>query len=48
MEQMKILTVNGEQYEVVDAQLRQTMGDVESALDSILEMQNALIGGESV
>ena len=43
---MKILTVNGEQYEVVDAQARVTLGDVETALDSILAIQNELMGGD--
>ncbi len=47
MEEMKILTVNGEQYEVVDDKARKTLGDVETALDGILAIQNALIGGES-
>lgn len=47
MEEMKILTVNGESYEVVDAKARNSLGDVEAALDSILAIQNALLGGES-
>ena len=45
MEQMKILTVNGAQYEVVDEEARKTLGDVDAALDSILAIQNALLGG---
>lgn len=48
MEEMKILTVNDEQYEVVDDKMRQALGAVEEALDSILTIQNTLIGGESV
>ncbi len=47
MEEMKILIVNGEQYEVVDDKARTALGDVETALDSILAIQNALIGGEN-
>ena len=47
MEQMKILTVNGEQYEVVDAEARKSLEDVDEALDSILAIQNELMGGDS-
>ena len=47
MEQMKTLTVNGEHYEVVDAEARKSLEDVDAALDSILAIQNELIGGDS-
>ena len=64
---MKILTVNGQSYEVCDPQaariddnaltsdktwsaqkLSGVLGDVENALDGILNIQNVLIGGGSV
>lgn len=47
MEQMNTLTVNGEQYEVADAAARTALENVDTALDGILAIQEALIGGES-
>ena len=47
MKEMKTLTVNGEQYAIVDAQAREDIGTIETALDSILAIQEALMGGEA-
>ena len=46
MKEMKTLTVNGEQYEIVDAQAREAINAVDDGLDAILAIQQALIGGE--
>lgn len=47
MKEMKTLTVNGEQYEIVDEQARTDIGTIDTALDGILAIQEALIGGEA-
>ena len=67
MKKMKILTVNGQSYEVCDPRavhiddeavsadtawssqkLSGILGETEASLDSILAIQNELIGGGSV
>lgn len=50
MAQMKTLTLNGTTYEIYDAGAarQETVGQIHEALDAILEIQNQLIGGESV
>ena len=67
MKKMKILTVNGQSYEVCDPQaakiddgavtadktwsaqkLSGVLGELETALNGILEIQNVLIGGGSL
>ena len=49
------LTINGNKYDIADKYCREqlesvgdNLGDIETALDSIIAMQNELIGGDGV
>ena len=48
MKEMNTLTVNGEAYKLVDADAarKEDIGAIGQALDAVLEIQRALIGGE--
>jgi hypothetical protein len=49
MNELKTLTLNGQTYDAfVDPVARSLMQDVETALDTIIEIQNELIGGNDV
>lgn len=49
MKTVQTLTINGETYAISDpnAATKEDVGEIEEALDSIIAIQNELIGGDS-
>ena len=44
--EISTVTLNGNKYSIADKHSRDKLGDIETALDSIIAIQNELIGGD--